>query len=51
MRLQGLLKRFVPYPPFDPRVQRLRYQFLTALAGTLSEAKTSGAQHAVLMLA
>jgi hypothetical protein len=49
-RLQGLLERFVPYPPSEPRVQRLRYQLLTALAGTLGEAKTSGARHAVLMM-
>jgi hypothetical protein len=49
-RIQALLARFVPYPPSDPRVQALRYQLLTALAGTLSEAKTTQARHAVLML-
>jgi hypothetical protein len=40
----------VPYAPDEPRVQRLRYQFPTALAGTLSEAKALGARHAVLMV-
>lgn len=49
-RLDGLLKRFVPYPPDEPRVQQLRYQLLTALAGTLSEAESYQARHAVLMI-
>jgi hypothetical protein len=49
-RLKGLLKRFVGYPPTERRVQDLRYQLLTALAGTLSEAEVQGAQHAVLMV-
>jgi hypothetical protein len=49
-RLDGLLKRFVPYPPGEPRVQQLRYQLLTALAGTLSEAESYQARHAVLMI-
>ena len=49
-RLKGLLERFVGYPPADRRVQDLRYQLLTALAGTLSEAEERGAQHAVLMV-
>ena len=49
-RLKGLLERFVGYPPVEPRVQDLRYQLLTALAGTLSEAEEQGAQHAVLMV-
>jgi hypothetical protein len=49
-RLKGLLKRFVGYPPTEQRVQDLRYQLLTALAGTLSEAEKQDAQHAVLMV-
>ena len=49
-RLQGLLERFVNYPASEPRVQTMRYQLLTALAGTLSEAEEQGAQHAVLMV-
>jgi len=49
-RLEGLLKRFVPYPAAEQRVQDLRYQLLTALAGTLSEAKDHAACHAVLMV-
>jgi hypothetical protein len=49
-RLKGLLERFVGYPPTDRRVQDMRYQLLTALAGTLSEAEEQGAQHAVLMV-
>lgn len=49
-RLEGLLKRFVRYPVAEQRVQDLRYQLLTALAGTVSEAKGHGAHHAVLMV-
>jgi hypothetical protein len=49
-RLQGLLARFVNYPTSEPRVQTMRYQLLTALAGTLSEAEECGAAHAVLMV-
>jgi hypothetical protein len=49
-RLNGLLERFVDYPTSEPRVQNMRYQLLTALAGTLSEAEEQGAQHAVLMV-
>jgi len=49
-RLKGLLERFVNYPTSEPRVQNMRYQLLTALAGTLSEAEERGAQHAVLMV-
>jgi hypothetical protein len=49
-RLKGLLERFVDYPTSEPRVQNMRYQLLTALAGTLSEAEERGAQHAVLMV-
>jgi hypothetical protein len=49
-RLDGLLERFVPHPVDEPRVQSLRYQLLTALGGTLSEAADYGAAHAVLMV-
>jgi hypothetical protein len=49
-RVKGLIKRFVGYPPAERRVQDMRYQLLTALAGTLSEADDHGAQHAVLMV-
>ena len=49
-RLNGLLERFVDYPASEQRVQNMRYQLLTALAGTLSEAEEQGAQHAVLMV-
>ena len=49
-RLEGLLERFVDHPASEPRVQNMRYQLLTALAGTLSEADERGAQHAVLMV-
>jgi hypothetical protein len=49
-RLTGLLERFVGYPPSERRVQDMRYQLLTALAGTLSESEDQGAQHAVLMV-
>jgi Domain of unknown function (DUF6946) len=49
-RLKGLLERFVGYAATERRVQDLRYQLLTALAGTLSEAEKQGAQHAVLMV-
>jgi hypothetical protein len=49
-RLEGLLARFVNYSASEPRVQNMRYQLLTALAGTLSEAEEQGAEHAVLMV-
>lgn len=49
-RLNGLLERFVRYPHGEKRVQELRYQLLTALAGTLSEAQQLGASHAVLFI-
>jgi hypothetical protein len=49
-RLSGLLERFVANPPSEQRVQDMRYQLLTALSGTLFEAETQGAQHAVLMI-
>lgn len=49
-RLDGLLRRFVSpdHPPEE--TDRLRYQLLTALAGTIAEARAIGAAHAVLML-
>ena len=49
-RLDGLLRRFVSpdHPPEE--TDRLRYQLLTALAGTIAEASAIGAAHAVLML-
>ena len=49
-RLDGLLARFVRDRPFEQRVQDLRYQLLTALAGTISEASARDARHAVLMV-
>lgn len=49
-RLNGLLGRFVGYPHSEERVQAMRYQLLTALAGTLSEAEQQAAQHAVLFV-
>jgi hypothetical protein len=49
-RLDGLLERFVTYPRTEQRVQTMRYQLLTALAGTLSEAEKHQARHAVLMI-
>lgn len=49
-RLESLLRRFVPYEPDADRVQQLRYQLLTALAGTEAEAATADAGHAVMMV-
>lgn len=49
-RLDGLLARLVPLDPSDERVLALRYQLLTALAGTLAEARKAGAGYAVLMV-
>jgi hypothetical protein len=49
-RLKGLLERFVWHPHTEERVHKMRYQLLTALAGTLSEAEHRKAQHAVLFL-
>lgn len=49
-RLQGLLDRFVPWSHDEQRVKDMRYQLLTALAGTLAEAIRQDAQHAVLMV-
>jgi hypothetical protein len=47
-RLADLQKRLCRYPLDDPRVALLRYQLLTAWAGTLAEA--SQAAHAVFVL-
>jgi len=47
-RLAGLHKRFCRYPIEDHRVAQLRYQLLTAWAGTVVEA--ADAAHAVLVL-
>lgn len=49
-RLEGLLARFVRDRRFEQRVQDLRYQLLTALAGTISDALAHDARHAVLMV-
>jgi hypothetical protein len=49
-RLDGLLARLVHDRPFEQRVQDLRYQLLTALAGTISDALAHDARHAVLMV-
>lgn len=49
-RIAALLKRYVPTDPGDDRVRLMRYQFLSALAGTEAEAASAGADHAVLML-
>ncbi len=49
-RLGGLLKRFVWHDHQEQRVQDMRYQLLTALAGTLAEAEQHDAKHAVLMV-
>ena len=47
-RLTCLHKRFCRYPIDDPRVAQVRYQLLTAWAGTVVEA--ADAAHAVLVL-
>lgn len=47
-RLIDLVARFCRHPADDPRVAALRYQLLTAWAGTIVSA--AGAQHAVLAL-
>lgn len=49
-RIEGLLKRFLKATTTDADVQEQRYQLLTALAGTLSEAATHKASHAVLLV-
>jgi hypothetical protein len=50
-RLQELLQRYAPhYESTEERVRLMRYQLLSALAGTEAEATESGAKHAVLMV-
>jgi hypothetical protein len=49
-RLAALLNRYVPYDQAEERVRLMRYQFLSALAGTEAEAESNDADHAVLML-
>jgi hypothetical protein len=49
-RIAALLKRYVPFDPAEECVGLVRYQFLSALAGTEAETGGSGAEHAVLML-
>lgn len=49
-RIEALLKRFLNATTTDADVQAQRYQLLTALAGTLSEAATHKASHAVLFV-
>jgi len=44
-RLNDLVARFCPHPPNDDRVEALRYQLLTAWAGTLADAV--GSAHAI----
>jgi hypothetical protein len=46
-RLNDLVARLCHYPPEDERVLRLRYQLLTAWAGTLTDAGAVGVSHAV----
>jgi Domain of unknown function (DUF6946) len=47
-RVQGLVERFCRFRPEDPRVGKLRYQLLTAWAGTLADAVE--AAHAVFVV-
>lgn len=49
-RIAALLERYVPFDSAEERVRLMRYQFLSALAGTEAEAVDTGADHAVLML-
>ena len=49
-RLHALLERFVPEGTEPRIVEGLRYQLLTALAGTLSEARKQNCEIAVLMV-
>ena len=50
-RLRDLLARYLPHMgPKDERVRRMRYQLLSALAGTEAEANAAEADHAVLMI-
>ena len=47
-RLEDLVARFCPHPIDDDRVAKLRYQLLTAWAGTLAD--SVGVDHAVFVL-
>jgi hypothetical protein len=50
-RLARLLERYAcDYDVADDRVRLMRYQLLSALAGTETEAAAAGADHAVLMI-
>lgn len=50
-RLHELLSNYLPHhDPTDERVRLMRYQLLSALAGTEVEAADAEAQHAVLMV-
>jgi uncharacterized protein DUF6946 len=50
-RLQDLLAKYVPrYSPNQERVRLMRYQLLSALAGTQAEAAGIDAEHAILMV-
>jgi hypothetical protein len=49
-RLDELLARYVHHEASEERVRKMRYQLLSALAGTEAEAAGTGADHAVLML-
>jgi len=50
-RLRELLSKYVPHhDPTDERVRLMRYQLLSALAGTEVEAAVAEAAHAVLMV-
>lgn len=49
-RLSDLLADYLPHKPDEECVRKLRYQLLSALAGTEAAAARTGAQHAVLML-
>ena len=49
-RLDDLLAHYVPHDPSEERVLKMRYQLLSALAGTVAVAGHEKADHAVLML-
>jgi hypothetical protein len=50
-RLEKLLERYAGnYDVGDDRVRLMRYQLLSALAGTETEAAAAGADHAILMI-
>ena len=49
-RLDDLLAHYVPHDPSEERVLKMRYQLLSALAGSVAVAGHEKADHAVLML-